>query len=99
MDVFNSYALIHIISYNLASKLKAEVENREFGVVIADEAHYLKSRESKRSQTLVPIIMKAKRVLLLTGTPILARPYELYNLVRIIRPDVFRDFKQYGYRY
>ena len=40
-----------------------------------------------------------KRVLLLSGTPILARPNELYNLVRILRPDIFFSFKEFGLRY
>jgi len=37
--------------------------------------------------------MKIKRVLLLSGTPILARPNELYNLLRILRPDIFFSFR------
>ena len=43
--------------------------------------------------------MKAKRCLLLSGTPILARPNELYNLLRILRPDIFYSFKEFGLRY
>jgi len=43
--------------------------------------------------------MKMKRVLLLSGTPILARPNEIYNLARIIRPDIFYSFKGFGLRY
>jgi SWI/SNF-related matrix-associated actin-dependent regulator 1 of chromatin subfamily A len=43
--------------------------------------------------------MKARRCLLLSGTPILARPNELYNLLRILRPDIFYSFKEFGMRY
>jgi SWI/SNF-related matrix-associated actin-dependent regulator 1 of chromatin subfamily A len=43
--------------------------------------------------------MRAKRVLLLTGTPLLARPNEIYNLLKILRPDIFRNFKDFGNRY
>ena len=43
--------------------------------------------------------MKAKRVMLLSGTPIMARPVEMYNLARIIRPDIFHSFTNYGKRY
>ena len=70
-----------------------------FKVVIVDEAHYLKSRESKRSQHLLPIIMRCKRIMLLSGTPMLGRPNEIYNLLKILRPDVFRSFKEFGTRY
>jgi SWI/SNF-related matrix-associated actin-dependent regulator 1 of chromatin subfamily A len=43
--------------------------------------------------------MKIKRIMLLSGTPILARPNELYNLLRILRPDIFYSFKEFGMRY
>jgi SWI/SNF-related matrix-associated actin-dependent regulator of chromatin subfamily A-like protein 1 len=43
--------------------------------------------------------MKSRRILLLSGTPILARPNELYNLLRILRPDIFYSFKEFGLRY
>jgi SWI/SNF-related matrix-associated actin-dependent regulator of chromatin subfamily A-like protein 1 len=33
--------------------------------------------------------MQKKRVFLLTGTPALAKPRELFNLLRILRPDIF----------
>lgn len=72
---------------------------RNFKVCIADEAHYLKSRDSQRARNLVPFLMKAKRVLLLTGTPIMSRPIEMYNICRIIRPDIFHSFQDFGKRY
>ena len=43
--------------------------------------------------------MKIKRVMLLSGTPILARPGEIYNQMRILRPDIFYSFKEFGLRY
>jgi len=43
--------------------------------------------------------MKAARCLLLSGTPILARPIEMYNIVRIIRPDLYHSFTKFGRRY
>lgn len=67
--------------------------------MIADEAHYLKSRDSLRSKMLVPILKKFKRVLLLSGTPLLGRPAEIFNLLRILRPDYFSSFIDFGLRY
>jgi SWI/SNF-related matrix-associated actin-dependent regulator 1 of chromatin subfamily A len=67
--------------------------------MIADEAHYLKSQLSKRSKSLVSIMSHAKRVLLLTGTPMLGKPNEIYNLIKIVRPDIFCKFMDYGARY
>jgi SWI/SNF-related matrix-associated actin-dependent regulator 1 of chromatin subfamily A len=58
-----------------------------------------KSRDSLRAKNLVPVLMRTKRVLLLSGTPILARPAEIYNTLRILRPDVFYSFNEFGIRY
>lgn len=70
-----------------------------FRTVIADEAHYLKNSGNKRSDILTPFLSSRKRVILLTGTPAFARPREIYNLISIIRPDIFVNFKEFGYRY
>jgi len=87
------------MTYDLATKRHEEVDAKNFKVCIADEAHYLKSRDSKRSKHLMPILMKAKRVILISGTPMLAKPEEIYNLLKIIRPDLIGKFTEFAERY
>jgi SWI/SNF-related matrix-associated actin-dependent regulator 1 of chromatin subfamily A len=70
-----------------------------FKVAIADEAHYLKSLSSQRSVACVPLLKACKHVILLTGTPALSKPKDLFNLLHIVRPDVFTNFRDFGYRY
>jgi SWI/SNF-related matrix-associated actin-dependent regulator of chromatin subfamily A-like protein 1 len=48
---------------------------------------------------LVPILQGSKRCILISGTPMLSRPVELYNLLNILRPDVFSKFSDYSQRY
>jgi SWI/SNF-related matrix-associated actin-dependent regulator 1 of chromatin subfamily A len=91
-DVWSTDACIFILSYDLASKRSNEIEKRSFACSIADEAHYLKSRDAKRSQVLIPILMKSKRTILISGTPILSKPVELYNLMKAVRPDLIPSF-------
>ena len=88
-----------VVSYCMAQKFADLLDRMKFKICIADEAHYLKSRESKRSKSLVPLMTKIKRVLLLTGTPMLGKPNEIYNLIRILRPDIFLKFLDFGVRY
>ena len=66
---------------------------------IADEAHYLKSRDAKRSKALIPILTASKRVILISGTPMINRPVELFNLLRILKPDCVDNFTEYAGRY
>ena len=56
-----------------------------YDVMIADEAHYLKSARTKRSDAILGIKdgngIRANYIWLLTGTPILNRPSEIYPLL------------------
>ena len=89
----------YVISYDLSVKMIDKIIEKKFQYIIADEAHYLKSRTSKRTLCLTPILQRAKRVVLLTGTPILAKPMEIFPLLHILRPDKFKGFKEFGTRY
>jgi SWI/SNF-related matrix-associated actin-dependent regulator of chromatin subfamily A-like protein 1 len=95
---FNRDCCIFIMTYQLATKRAAEIAN-DFKVCIADEAHYLKSTDAKRSQALVPLLQNAKRVILLSGTPVLSKPVEVFNLMKILRPDVHPNFTNFTRRY
>ena len=89
----------YVISYDLSVTMVDKIIEKIFNYIIADEAHYLKSRTAKRTQSLTPILQRAKRVVLLTGTPILAKPMEIFPLLHILRPDKFKGFKEFGSRY
>ena len=53
------------------------ITKQNFQVVIVDESHYLKNAKAARTKLVLPIIQAAKRAILLTGTPALARPAEV----------------------
>ena len=89
----------YIISYDLSVRMLDKIIDKNFQYIIADEAHYLKSRTAKRTMALTPILQRAKRLVLLTGTPILAKPMEIFPLLHILRPDKFKGFKEFGMRY
>ena len=98
-DEWSANACIFIMSYDLAMRRHEEIEKKNFKVCIADESHYLKSRDAKRSKYLMPILTKSKRVILISGTPMLSRPVEIYNLLKILRPDLMGSFSEYASRY
>ncbi len=59
----------------------------------------MKSRDAKRSKALIPILQQSKRVILLSGTPMINRPVEMYNLMHVLRPDIIHNFHAYTTRY
>lgn len=76
-----SSSRVTVLGYGLltsdARPLVETLTRQQFSVVVADESHYLKSRNAARTKILVPLIQSAKRAILLTGTPALGRPEEV----------------------
>mmetsp|Transcript_4105 Transcript_4105/g.9367 ORF Transcript_4105/g.9367 Transcript_4105/m.9367 type:complete len:1323 (-) Transcript_4105:34-4002(-) len=55
-----------------------------FNAVIVDESHALKSKSTKRTKAVLPLLHAAERCLLLSGTPALARPSELWPQISVL---------------
>ena len=66
-------------------------------LLVADEAHYMKNDTSRRSKAVRCIT--AKRRLLLTGTPLVNRPKELFPMLNYLDPVEWQNFFRYGMRY
>lgn len=97
-DCARRFALVNIASYELVQKVP-EREIRKCRFVIADESHYVKSRDTKRSQFVTPLIKKVPRALLLSGTPALSRPVELFPQVNALEPKLFPSYNDFTERY
>jgi len=91
--------LVNIISYDLLSKCMDDLNKKQFRVIIADECHFIKNYKASRTQAALPLLKAATRVILLSGTPALSRPVELYTQITAIRPGLFPTFHQFGIRY
>lgn len=92
-------AKILIVSYHLISKITDILLSINFNVVIVDESHYMKNAHAQRTRMLMPLLHKAKRAFLLSGTPALSRPFELFTQLHAIAPAQWPNEKDYGRRY
>lgn len=82
-----------VCSYGLAPMLAASgnLSPGLFKCAIVDESHMLKNKAAKRTSMLIPILQSTSRCVLLSGTPALARPAELWPQLEII------GTQQYGW--
>ncbi|XP_022785581.1 SWI/SNF-related matrix-associated actin-dependent regulator of chromatin subfamily A containing DEAD/H box 1-like [Stylophora pistillata] len=86
---------IFITTYTVATGTK---DDRSFlrklncNYVVLDEGHMLKNMQSQRYQGLMK--MKARRRLLLTGTPLQNNLLELMSLLSFVMPSMFGDSVQ-----
>ncbi|XP_027967970.1 SWI/SNF-related matrix-associated actin-dependent regulator of chromatin subfamily A-like protein 1 isoform X2 [Eumetopias jubatus] len=90
--------LVNIVSFDLLSKLEKQLKT-PFKVVIIDESHFLKNIKTARCRAAMPLLKVAKRVILLSGTPAMSRPAELYTQIIGVRPTFFPQFHAFGLRY
>lgn len=70
-----------------------------FDFMAVDEAQYIKETDSKRSMACAALAAKAKRVVLMTGTPVKNRPRDAFHILHILAPDIFPDYRQFALRY
>jgi len=71
----------------------ARLQRRNFDLVIVDEAHHLRDRASQ-SYKLVDSLNK-RFLLLLSATPVQNDLTELYNLLTLLKPGIFRTLREF----
>ncbi len=70
---------------------------RQFDLIIVDEAHHLRDRSSQ-SWKLVDSLNK-RFLLLLSATPVQNDLIELYNLLTLLKPGIFKTLKEFRLAY
>ena len=93
--VFGTFQFL-VISYGFLDKIK---DSGMFNIVVVDESHALKDWTAKRTKAALPILKKAKRVVLLTGTPALNRPKEIFTQLSAVAAKANLKLKDFGERY
>jgi SWI/SNF-related matrix-associated actin-dependent regulator 1 of chromatin subfamily A len=101
---------IVIVNYERLGKHRNAIRARQWDLLVCDEAHYIKNPKAQRTKEIMgswdkkkqawgitPI--EARRKVMLTGTPILNRPVELWNILRLLDKDRWTNFMYFGKRY
>ena len=88
-----------IISYELLNRKQYEFVNLNPQVAILDESHMIKSGKSARTVAVNAVLKETKRLILLSGTPCLSRPIELFSQINLIDTRFFKNAWEFGMRY
>jgi SWI/SNF-related matrix-associated actin-dependent regulator 1 of chromatin subfamily A len=86
---------LHVFSYEDATKkCRAFIQSREWDLMVIDEGHFLKGRDSLRTQAVYGekchgdgLVGKARRIWVLTGTPSPNNASELWPMLRALFPE------------
>lgn len=88
-----------IINYDILKKHLKPLLSIPWDCMICDEAHLVKSPSATRSKAVKMISRKIKCILMLSGTPLLSRPIELFNLLHIIDMKSWSDYYDFARKY
>lgn len=91
---------MYIINYDILSRFEKEfLTQMPFKVLIIDESHLVKSYKAQRTKSTEKIAKRIRRVLMLSGTPLLNCPADLFQQLKILDPAKWSNWKSFVKRY
>lgn len=83
------------------------IKKRKWDLIVADEAHFLKNIDAKRTRAILGdrynnragLADLARKRIFMTGTPIPNRPVEIWPVISVLAPKEFGNFKSFAQRY
>jgi len=88
-----------IVNYDLLTYWADYLKDFRWGMVVADECHYIQSDKAQRTQAFTTIVEKAQDAIYISGTPFTSRPIQMYTALHNIAPDIFRTQQEFGNRF
>ncbi len=96
-----------IVNYDVIShsNIFYQLRERTYDAIICDEAHYLKNPKAQRTKDMFKakgIIRQGRYKWMLTGTPILNRPIEIFPMLKVLAHDLIKPYDtwvRYGYKF
>ena len=90
---------IIIINYDILNSWVETLQAINPQVLIIDEMHYVKNSSAIRTKATKKLAKGIPHIIALTGTPIVNRPVEGFNIFQILDKNLFPNFWTYVHRY
>ena len=95
-----SDADVYVINYESTRILKNDLIKKGFDLLVLDESTAVKNPKTLQSKACFEISYNTKGKLILTGTPIMNNPLDIFGQYRILNPDIYgRNFYRFRSRY
>ena len=88
-----------VINYDILQKHQSVLTSIDWDFVVCDEAHMMKNPKAIRTKIAMDLCDRADYRALLTGSPIVNRPHELWNLIHTLNPVFWRNWMDFVYTY
>lgn len=90
---------VWIVNYDILTKHLPQLSKIRFDCLVGDECQYIKSTGALRTKAFRMISRDIPKIVLLSGTPLLSRPSELFSLLNIIDKNVWNNWYDFARRY
>lgn len=91
-----SMAPLYIINYDILQYWKGYLKQLGFKTIICDESQYLSNPKAIRTKAVKSLTKGADNVIMLSGTPLMNRPAELWPTLNMLWPRVFKSFRTFA---
>jgi SWI/SNF-related matrix-associated actin-dependent regulator 1 of chromatin subfamily A len=93
-----------IINYDIVQYWKQFLKKMSYKIVLLDECHYIKNigknkHRVKRTSACLSVAKKCPHIIGISGTPILSKPMELFNLLHLIDPEEWPSRVVYAWEF
>jgi SWI/SNF-related matrix-associated actin-dependent regulator of chromatin subfamily A-like protein 1 len=86
-----------IMNYEALVKWGDALKTQDWDLIIYDEGHYLKTPSAKRSRAAYAV--HGKKAIIITGTPIVNYPYELFPLIHYLDRQNWPEYGRFEYQF
>lgn len=96
LNVFDSWAKnggVIVSNYETVGKFIDYPDNYRMGLMVVDEAHYVKNPGAQRTKDIISIENNAENVLFMTGTALENKVSEMQFLISCLQPAVANEIK------
>ncbi|MDO4418929.1 MAG: DEAD/DEAH box helicase [Ruminococcus sp.] len=87
---------VAVTTYESISRFELP-EKFKFAMLVADEAHYVKNPEAKRTKALASLLSKTESVLFMSGTPLENKVEEMCFLVSLLNKEISAEIEKVKY--
>ncbi len=90
---------IIVINYDILGGWCRALQKIKPQVLIADEVHFIKNSKAQRTKSVLALGRNIAHVIGLSGTPIVNRPVEAINAIKLIDPTIIGSTWDYKMKY
>ncbi len=93
---FYNYAQIEVVILDECHNIKGK---KRFPISLVFNFYVFSDYKTARTKAVNEIVKDAKQIVMLSGTPALSRPIELYSQITLLEPKLFTFVSEFGMRY